>query len=102
MMAIHSIQYEAPHWENLECIVDSHLYSLFLAFGLKNHVQTGHKYLFSDFSADWPEAYAECELYGGWLVNIDNIGEHNCLLRHASAQNYASWYWTGGKNLIDS
>ena len=56
--------------------------------------------MFSDFSADWPEAFAECELNGGWLVDIDNIGEHNCLLRHASAQNFKNYYWTGGEKSI--
>ena len=73
-----SFQSEAPHWENLEC-------------------QKGHKYLFSELSADWPEAYAECALYGGFLVNIGGIAEQNCLLRHASSQNYDNWYWTAGK-----
>ena len=27
-----------------------------------------------------------------------DIKEQNCLLRHASSQNYDNWYWTGGKN----
>ena len=60
--------------------------------------------MFSDITTDWPsdwtEAFAECELYGGWLVNIADIKEQNCLMTHASAQNYNTWYWTGGKNLI--
>ena len=61
-------------------------------------IQKGHKYLFSDFSADWQEAFAECELYGGWLVNFNSFAEHNCILRHASAQNYDNWYWIGGEH----
>ena len=36
-----------------------------------HHVdQEGHKYLFSDATHTWDEALVECELYGGWLVNI--------------------------------
>ena len=59
----------------------------------------GHKYLFSDVATSWDEALVECELYGGWLVNIGGVREHNCLLEfgHSKAELVDKWYWTGGK-----
>ena len=44
-------------------------------------MQPLHKYLFSDTSSGWVEAWAECELLGGWLVHIGSQQEQNCLLR---------------------
>ena len=44
-------------------------------------MQPLHKYLFSDTSSTWVEAWAECELLGGWLVHIGSQQEQNCLLR---------------------
>ena len=38
----------------------------------------------------------ECELYGGWLVDINSLEEQNCLLRHGNAQGYNTWYPTDG------
>jgi len=67
---------KAPHWDNLEC-------------------ETGHKYLFSSSGLSWEDARSECELYGGWLLNIRDIGEQNCLLRYAQSQSFHDWFWTG-------
>ena len=59
----------------------------------------GHKYLFSDATHSWDEALVECELYGGWLVNIGSVQEQNCLNRfaHSKIELVNKWYWTDGK-----
>ena len=62
-------------------------------------VWSGHKYLFSDVTHSWEDAFGECELYGGWLVSIDSLQEQNCLMRHGKSEGYNAWYWTDGKNL---
>merc|ERR1712198_294381 len=66
-----------PQWVDLEC-------------------QPGHKYLFSETELNWNDARGECALYGGWLIDILDVHEQNCLLRHAHAtpglENYG--YWT--------
>ena len=84
-----------PHWEDLECEVK--IYLLFSSVLIVT--QEGHKYLFSDATHSWDEALVECELYGGWLVNIGGVREHNCLLEfgHSKAELVDKWYWTGGK-----
>merc|ERR1712165_620309 len=66
---------KAPHWEDLEC-------------------EAGHKYLFSDQPRTWQDAREECELYGGWLVNIGGVEEQNCLVRYGRSQGYDGWYFT--------
>ena len=50
-------------------------------------------------ATSWDEALVECELYGGWLVNIGSVQEHNCLNRfaHSAVQLVNKWYWTDGK-----
>ena len=66
-----------------------------------HHVdQEGHKYLFSDATHTWDEALVECELYGGWLVNIGSVTEQNCLMRfgHSKTELVDKWYWTDGAN----
>ena len=68
----------SPHWENLEC-------------------EPGHKYLFSEVKLSWTDARVECELYGGWLVDVNSLQEHNCLMRHGNSQGYDTWFWTDGK-----
>ena len=70
-----------PEWQNLEC-------------------EENHKYLFSDLALNWFEAQTECELYGGWLVNIGGFKEQNCLLRYGQSQLYDSWFWHDGKRSI--
>ena len=62
--------------------------------------QEGHKYLFSDVATSWDEALVECELYGGWLVNIGSVQEQNCLMRfgHSKTELVDKWYWTDGAN----
>ena len=57
----------------------------------------GHKYLFSEMLHTWQDAKSECELSGGFLLNLKDISEQNCLLRYAQSQNLDSWYWTDGK-----
>ena len=68
---------KSPRWENLEC-------------------EAGHKYLFSEVMMTWEDARVECELYGGWLVDINSLQEHNCLLRHGNSQGYDTWYHIDG------
>ena len=67
----------SPHWENLEC-------------------EAGHKYLFSEVMMTWEDARVECELFGGWLVDINNLREHNCLLRHGNSLGFNTKFWTDG------
>ena len=65
--------------------------------------QEGHKYLFSDATHTWDEALTECELYGGWLVNIGSVTEQNCLMRFGHSKTELSmdkWYWTDGTDDI--
>merc|ERR1719158_2248749 len=71
---------KTPHWENLEC-------------------EPGHKYLFSEVAMTWEEARVECDLYGGWLVNINSLEEQNCLLRHGNYEGYDTWYHTDAHDL---
>ena len=42
------------------------------------------------------DAVAECELYGGWLVNIESLAEQNCLMRYAQKNSLLANYWTDG------
>ena len=65
-----------PHWEQL-CHKD-------------------HQYLFSEDALDWNEARAMCELYGGYLVRIEDIHENNCLLKYALNNGYENRWWTSG------
>lgn len=41
----------------------------------------------------------ECELYGGWLVQINDLKEYNCLLRYGSKEFEHEWFWTDAKNV---
>ena len=62
--------------------------------------EEGHKYLFSDKYRHWQEAREECELYGGWLVDINSQREQNCLVRFAHSSGlHAGWFWHDGKAL---
>lgn len=65
-------------------------------------MQKGHKYLFSDVSHTWFEARAECELYGGWLVQIKEFAEFNCLMRHGKREEIHTWYWIDGNDVDDT
>merc|ERR1739844_227442 len=63
-----------PKWENLNC-------------------EEGHKYLFSDVTHTWHDARDECELYGGWLVSINDRHEQNCLLEYAQSAVHHGYFW---------
>ena len=42
----------------------------------------------------------ECVLYGGWLVQINDLKEYNCLLRYGAKEFKGDqWFWTDGKRL---
>ena len=70
---------DLPSWHNLNC-------------------EEGHKYLFSDETRPWQEARDECELYGGWLLDINSQREQNCLLRFAHSSGlHAGWFWHDGR-----
>ena len=66
-----------------------------------NLIQAGHKYLFSEVALNWEDARAECELYGGWIVDVNDVYEENCLLQYATTTvgiiDTDSWFWTDGK-----
>ena len=47
----------------------------------------------------WEQARAECTLYGGWLLNIGNLQEQNCLMKAGRAFGDA-WYWTDGITIL--
>ena len=61
--------------------------------------QEGHKYIFSEITHNWADSVAECEAYGGWLLNIESLAEQNCLLRYANNQGFENWYWTDGNEM---
>ena len=43
---------------------------------------------------------AECVLYGGWLLQINDLKEYNCLLRYGGRELEADgWFWTDGKSV---
>merc|ERR1719342_19068 len=67
----------SPHWENLEC-------------------EVGHKYLFSEVLLNWEDSRVECDLYGGWIVDVKDVQEENCLMRHAMKTDGLTdyFYWT--------
>ena len=69
-----------PAWQDLNC-------------------EAGHRYLFSEVKMTWEEARAECQLYGGWLVDLRSRREQNCLIRYAQAAGVTEdWYWHDGKH----
>ena len=41
----------------------------------------------------------ECVLYGGWLVQINDLKEYNCLLRYGAKEFKHEWFWTDGKSV---
>merc|ERR1712133_174358 len=69
-----------PHWQELEC-------------------EAGHKYVFSETTHNWMDSVAECELYGGWLVNIESLAEQNSLMRYAQKNGLFNDYWTDGNDI---
>ena len=83
-----------PQWQELECEVIDEIHE---KLNLKTfHFQPGHKYLFSETTLPWLEAKDECELYGGWLVDIRSQGEANCLMRYGMSLGVCKPYWTDG------
>ena len=59
----------------------------------------GHKYLFSEETADWNEAKEMCQILGGYLVKIENRHENNCLLVYAMNNGLEDEWWrTSGKS----
>ena len=92
-----------PHWENLECEVNETnpvSCQTFVTL-LFRFTQVGHKYLFSTTWQTWHDAKLECELYGGFLLNLKDISEQNCLLRYYQSQDLRGGkYWTDGKSYI--
>ena len=59
----------------------------------------GHQYLFSEETADWNNAREMCELFGGYLVRIENRHENNCILYHALTNGLHQGYWWTSGNL---
>ena len=59
-----------------------------------------HQYLFSDETLDWNSAREICELFGGYLVRIDNRHENNCLLKYTQNNEMHGWWWTSGTYLV--
>merc|ERR1712226_772542 len=56
-------------------------------------------YLFSEDRRTWSEANGECELYGGHLIQIDDMEENYCILDYAHEQGLpADWYWHSGND----
>ena len=41
----------------------------------------------------------ECVLYGGWLAQINDLKEYNCLLRYGAKEFAHEWFWTDGKSV---
>merc|ERR1719410_2187525 len=82
LVGVHCSSSTLPEWKDLEC-------------------QPGHKYLFSDITHNWEDSMGECELYGGWLVQINDLKEYNCLLRYGAKEiaNEYLWFWTDGKSV---
>merc|ERR1719391_1108022 len=64
-----------PLWVDLEC-------------------EEGHKYAFAEIFSTWEEAILECQFYGGWLVDVKDQKEHNCLMRYGTSQEFDDYYWT--------
>ena len=74
---------DLPSWHDLNC-------------------EEGHKYLFSDETSPWQDARDECELYGGWLLDINSQREQNCLVRFAKTSGlHHGWFWHDGKPVVE-
>ena len=61
--------------------------------------QNLHQYLFSEDAKNWNDAGATCELFGGYLVQIENRHENNCILYHALTNGLHQGYWWTSGNL---
>merc|ERR1719347_389755 len=70
----------SPSWQFLEC-------------------EEGHKYLFSEDTRTWEEARAECQLYGGWLLDISSMEEQYCLMEFAQNFQLFHWWWHDGNDV---
>ena len=88
-----------PHWQNLECEVGDGSLGQVCRLKVYLNCQKGHKYLFSEEVRSWLDAKEECELYGGWLVDIRSQAEANCLMRYGMSLGVCHGYWTDGRYL---
>ena len=51
----------------------------------------------NDGALNWEDSVGQCQLYGGWLVDIRDIYEHNCLVEYAMTNGIDQGaYWTDG------
>merc|ERR1711962_1875805 len=58
--------------------------------------------LFSEDKKNWEDAWGECELYGGNLVQIRSMELNYCILRHAHTKGLpADGYWHSGNDIDD-
>ena len=82
---------------NILVLFVSVLLSLSLAEWQDLHCEPGHRYMFSDLRLTWQEAREECQLQGGWLVDLRSRTEQNCLLRYAKTAGVPEdTYWHDG------
>ena len=56
------------------------------------------------YGHNWEDSRGECEQYGGWLVQINDLEEYTCLLREGkefTGYHHDGWYWTDGNDVED-
>jgi hypothetical protein len=54
----------------------------------------GNQYLLSTDKATWAQAKSNCELFGGYLVQINGVIENNCLLEYGTLRHF----WHSGND----
>merc|ERR1712080_184118 len=61
----------------------------------------GAQYLFSDDTRSWADASTNCDIYGGHLLQLDDMSENYCLLQFSHAQGIKQdWYWHSGNDIM--
>merc|ERR1711990_152250 len=61
----------------------------------------GGTYLFSEDTKSWNDAYGECELYGGYIAQIEGFAENFCLLEYAHTEELpVDWYWHSANDIL--
>merc|ERR1712002_586838 len=55
-------------------------------------------YLFSEERTSWYDAAHNCNLYGGHLLQIDDMAEDFCLLEFAQGKN-TDWWWYSANDI---